>query len=387
MPRGSGDDRTIRYSKRSYGYARVCYALPVPRTRFAPARALPMRRLAPRSTYWTGVRRFFPRQRDLVHTFNDLVIGARAWIVSHELELPRFLRTVPPDQLARAYGLLASPRCVRILSMSAAARAWLMRRVPADIADVIAEKTQLFTGGVNGPEHFALESGLNERTRSAPLRLIYVGNNAFRKGGTYVLDAFDRLRAGGLHVELAFVGRVEARSYVLRVDQDAYDKLVRRLSNTPGVRWIRQATNREVLAEMTQSHIGLLPTLDDSLGWSVIEMMSARLPVIASNIVALPEMITEGVNGRLIDLPRDADNRWVGVVQRHGDVSVAEDAHARLVGGVVACVCALAADDDLRMRMGAAGRARYLERYTPELAGETLGKIYDEVCAAVGSRG
>ena len=107
--------------------------------------------------------------------------------------------------------------------------------------------------------------------------------DAFRKGGQYVLDAFDQLRADGVHVELTFIGNVDAHSYVVPVTPDVHADLLRRLSETEGVTWIRRASNREVLATLAEAHIGLLPTLDDSLGWSVIEMMAAGLPVVAED--------------------------------------------------------------------------------------------------------
>ena len=41
---------------------------------------------------------------------------------------------------------------------------------------------------------------------------------------------------------------------------------------------------------MATSHIGLLPTYNDSYGYSVIEFFSYGCPVITTNILALPEI-------------------------------------------------------------------------------------------------
>ena len=62
--------RTVYYCKQSYGYARVCYDLPVSGYRFAHRRAWPMRRLLPRSSRWQTTRLFYPSPGGLVHTFN-----------------------------------------------------------------------------------------------------------------------------------------------------------------------------------------------------------------------------------------------------------------------------------------------------------------------------
>jgi glycosyltransferase involved in cell wall biosynthesis len=376
----------VTYCKTSYGYARVCYDLPLDGVRFAPARALPIRRLRPRSEFWNATRLFFPPHRELVHTFNDLVMGARAWVVSHELELPRFLGTAPASHWEKAFTLLAKDGCRRILPMSDASRNWFLRRVPDALRDRLAAKTEVFTGGVNGPEHYGFH-GADDATgpeparparRAArdPLRLVFVGNNAFRKGGQFVLDAFDRLRGAGLNTELTFIGKVDPFSYVLPVSADDHARLVGRLKTTPGVTWIPRADNRDVLATMAGAHVGLLPTLDDSLGWSVIEMMAAGLPVVASNIVALPELIADGETGELIELPLDADRRWAGVTTSRGDAAVAADAGERLVTGLVRAVTRLANDESRRVALGQAGRSRYLAEFTPELAARRLGNIY-----------
>jgi glycosyltransferase involved in cell wall biosynthesis len=315
-------------------------------------------------------------------------MGARAWVVSHELELPRFLGTAPASHWEKAFTLLAKDGCRRILPMSDASRNWFLRRVPDALRDRLAAKTEVFTGGVNGPEHYGFH-GADDATgpeparparRAArdPLRLVFVGNNAFRKGGQFVLDAFDRLRGAGLNTELTFIGKVDPFSYVLPVSADDHARLVGRLKTTPGVTWIPRADNRDVLATMAGAHVGLLPTLDDSLGWSVIEMMAAGLPVVASNIVALPELIADGETGELIELPLDADRRWAGVTTSRGDAAVAADAGERLVTGLVRAVTRLANDESRRVALGQAGRSRYLAEFTPELAARRLGNIYRE---------
>jgi len=92
----STSTRPVTFCSRSYGYCRVGYELPVSGYRFAYRRAVPIRRVFPNSSFWRATRCFVPRVRGLVHTFNDIVINADAWIVSHELELPR--SSTPPSR-------------------------------------------------------------------------------------------------------------------------------------------------------------------------------------------------------------------------------------------------------------------------------------------------
>jgi glycosyltransferase involved in cell wall biosynthesis len=374
--------RPVTFCSRSYGYCRVGYELPVPGYRFTYRRAVPLRRVFPNSSFWRATRCFVPRVRGLVHTFNDIVINADAWMVSHELELPRFLQTTKPWHLRVAFERLADDRCRFILPMSEAARQWFLRRVPEPLRAVCAAKTQVFTGGVAGPEHFGLHAGPRSRAPHEPLHLVFVGNDAFRKGGPDVLDAVDRLRAEGLETRLTFVGRVDPETYTHRVGPDEPARLIQRLQTTPGVTWVPHAPNRDVLRMLTEAHLGLLPTLDDSLGWSAIEMASAGLPVIASNIVALPELVHEGVTGRLIAIPRDDDGRWFGIGRQGSNGELLAHTHDLLVAGLVNAIAAFDRDEDERLRLGRQARTRYEECYTPETAARRLQGFYDAAYAA-----
>jgi glycosyltransferase involved in cell wall biosynthesis len=62
--------------------------------------------------------------------------------------------------------------------------------------------------------------------------------------------------------------------------------------------------NEKVLELIKQSHIGLLPTWSDTYGFSVLEMQAAGVPVITTDIRALPEINNEDC-GWLIHLPQN----------------------------------------------------------------------------------
>jgi glycosyltransferase involved in cell wall biosynthesis len=338
-----------------------------------------------RSSFWETTRLFFPRARGLVHTFNDIVINADAWIVSYELELPRFLKKTTRRHLESAYARFADPRCRFILPMSDAARRWFLRRVPEDMRDALSSKTRVFAGGVDGPEHFSLKRTTMERQVDEPLHLVFIGNDSFRKGGLYILDAFDQLRREGIDCRLTFIGRVDPTTYALAIQPGEYEQFIDRLENTAHLTWIPHAAKRQVVETLIDAHIGLLPTLDDSLGWSVIEMMAASVPVIATNIVALPELVDDGVTGLLIDIPRDDDNRWIGLTRNGTHKDICAQTHALIVAGLVDNIAALYNDESLRMKMASTARRRYKEQYTPEIAASRLKSLYDDVYESVPS--
>ena len=97
------------------------------------------------------------------------------------------------------------------------------------------------------------------------------------------------------------------------------------------------------------------PTRNEAFPLVLLEAMGHGLPVVASREGAIPEVVDDGVTGFL--MPKD-------------DPGALADRLAELL-----------ADAGLRSRMGAAGRERYLERFTREAFEGNLGAILGSVLA------
>ena len=82
---------------------------------------------------------------------------------------------------------------------------------------------------------------------------------------------------------------------------------------------------QDVVGLLSVSDLFLLPSLQESFGLSALEAMACGVPVVASNVGGLPEVITDGVTG-FLHPPAD--------VQRMADSAIAllldEAAHARM---------------------------------------------------------
>ncbi len=93
----------------------------------------------------------------------------------------------------------------------------------------------------------------------------------------------------------------------------------------------------------------------ESFGRTVLEGFAARRPTIGYDWGALPELVTHEETGFLVP---------------HRDVAAAADYVQRL-----------AADPQLILRLGEAGRQRCLERYSPPAYSKAMGRLYAEVFA------
>ncbi|HMF56057.1 MAG TPA: N-acetyl-alpha-D-glucosaminyl L-malate synthase BshA [Pyrinomonadaceae bacterium] len=104
---------------------------------------------------------------------------------------------------------------------------------------------------------------------------------------------------------------------------------------------------------LSAADVLLLPSEQESFGLAALEAMACEVPVIASRVGGLPEVVTDGETGYLSE---------VGDVEKMG-----EDA-ARLL-----------ADEDLRREMGARARESAVSRYNTDIIIPQYIKFYERI--------
>ena len=110
---------------------------------------------------------------------------------------------------------------------------------------------------------------------------------------------------------------------------------------------------RDVPALMAASDVFCMASRWEGLGLVFLEAMAASRPVLSTQVSAIPEVVVDGETGRLVP-PDDPE---------------------ALAAGMLALAC----DDSLRSRLGAAGHARVLDRFgLDRMVDETIA-IYGEV--------
>lgn len=97
--------------------------------------------------------------------------------------------------------------------------------------------------------------------------------------------------------------------------------------------------NRSDVKDILADHnVFLLPSLSEGLSVAILEAMRAGLPIVCTAVGANTEMVTDGVNGFIIQ-PGDSNALLIALNKLK--------------------------DPDTRLRMGLASRAAFLERYDP----------------------
>ena len=115
----------------------------------------------------------------------------------------------------------------------------------------------------------------------------------------------------GIHFMIRALPRVLAvhpNTYYLIVGDGSHREALVEETNKSGAagRVIFAGMRRDVPRLLAASDVFVLPTLTEALPTVLAEAMAARLPIIASRVGGIPEMITEGQNGWLVE-PKDID--------------------------------------------------------------------------------
>ncbi|HEY0794649.1 MAG TPA: glycosyltransferase family 4 protein [Acidisarcina sp.] len=343
----------------------------------APLKKLDMRK----GTFFHFTPLIIDASVPLVHTLNRIPVN-KDFIVSFELELPRYLLRTTPARIRFAMKLLRSSRCKKILPWSEFAYKNAAKRLTDfGFADVIP-KMEIFRGGFRDP---LLRPGLPPRPRAAafgaePLTAVIIGTHLFRKGGMYSIQAFEKMQAMGMNVRLTIIGDFEKHSYAFGALTPDLDRWRARAKSHDWIDFMGPIPNNEVFNQLRRHHVCLYPSLDESLGWLQVEAMMIGTPVVANRVCAFPEIVDHMRTGWLTDLPLQESGRWEGIgapAEFHKEAIARADDLA--TQGIVDCMTLLYNNPALLEEWSRAGRERSCAMYGMEVASKHLEDIYDRV--------
>jgi N-acetyl-alpha-D-glucosaminyl L-malate synthase BshA len=122
--------------------------------------------------------------------------------------------------------------------------------------------------------------------------LIHVSNFRPVKNATQVVEVFHKLRSENQPVKLLLVGDGP--------DRTATERLSRELGVFEDVRFLGKQEPIEEILSIADAFI--MPSGSETFGLAALEAMACGVPVVATNIGGLPELITDGETGFLCPL-------------------------------------------------------------------------------------
>jgi len=230
------------------------------------------------------------------------------------------------------------------------------RRIKPPRADAIIAVSEAVARFVEGARPHVVHAGvpvpkIGERRRRQPpdatdmvigiaCRLVPV------KGLTYLLRAIALLRAEFPAVRLELAGGGPEWG---AIEAEAVSLGIRDRVNLVG--W-----HKKLEPLMAGWDIFVLPSLDEGCGVALLEAMAMGLPVVASAVGGLPEVVEEGQSGYLVP-PADPQ-------------------------ALAKSLRVLLRDPALRCAMGGAGRERVRRHFSADAMTAAVTAIYDEILAA-----
>lgn len=256
-----------------------------------------------------------PPKVDIIHTFNAVCDTDVPWVSTFETAIPRTNQTCNKAwQLApqtadkfnkKAFELLRKDSCKALIAISEANKniqLQIMEAFDIEAREEIAKKIIV----LHPPQPVLITAEEAERkfdNVNDCVEIIFVGGKFFRKGGAEVVDALIKL-AG--HKQKFHLTVISSLDYGDGVSRSTYEDMLHYKQILTSTEWIthyERLPNSEVLELCKKAHVGLLPTMADTYGYSVLEMQSCGCPVITTDIRALPEMNNEEC-GYLINVPK-----------------------------------------------------------------------------------
>jgi len=219
------------------------------------------------------------------------------------------------------------------------------RLIISTAGDRYADRVLVIRAGVD-TAHFAPRVNGDRRPGSAAgaLRIVCVGTLHEVKGQRHLVEACRLLAAGGVDVRCRLVGDGEDRAML--------EGAIAQAGLEGRVELAGALTRDQVAAELAAADVLVAPSVPTKQGRRegipvvLMEAMSSGLPVVASRISGIPELVEDGVSG-LLAPPGDAD-------------------------ALAAALRRLADDPELRGRLGAQGRRTVQEGFDVERSAEQL---------------
>ena len=128
---------------------------------------------------------------------------------------------------------------------------------------------------------------------SLPIKIISVTSMRKVKGVEYLIQACELLHRNGIDFHCKIIGNGETFRDMA--------ELIQKLHLENKIKLYGSLNSEQIKKELANSSIFVLPSISEGIPISVMEAMSMELAVIASKITGLPEIITNEIDGYLVE--------------------------------------------------------------------------------------
>ncbi len=215
-----------------------------------------------------------------------------------------------------------------------------------DIAEQMGVHPERMTVVPVGVDHTVFRPYLDLRPASGRI-MVTSSSDVPMKGLVPLLEAVAKLRTER-EVELTVIGRPTRGGRV--------DRAIARLGLGEVVTCVSGISDEELARLYGQAEVAVVPSLYEGFSLPAIEAMSCGVPVVATTGGALPEVVGRHEETGLLVPPDDS-------------------------GALASAIGRLLEDRSLRVRLGAAGRDRVVQRFTWQVTAAGTAACYEALLA------
>ena len=194
---------------------------------------------------------------------------------------------------------------------------------------------------INNPTHADYQQPHPTRAPASPPTVLYLGRIIPSKGIYDLLDAIPLIVSAYGDVRFRVAGNGETEAFLDACGRKGLDRYVDFLG------WADEQTKRDAFASAT---LLVHPTHYEGFGRAIVEAMAASLPIVATRVGAIIDIVHDGENGLLVE-PGDP-------------------------AALATAVVTLLSDAGRRQSMAQANRAKAVERYSSSTIVDHWSKLY-----------
>jgi glycosyltransferase involved in cell wall biosynthesis len=238
---------------------------------------------------------------ELVHINNQIVLNFMGVFVAKSLSVPcvshlRTFNSYGLNQYKIAYTKIINLHYIAISEKIK--RHWVQKGLDSRNVDVVYNVYQ------SSEDNDLQVNGVSDMSEYDGYKIIFVGRLTGCKGVPFLLKSFEQIINNNINAKLFLVGNGE--------DENELKEYISGLNVKQHVVFMGYRSNP--LAIIKKMDLLILPSKEEGFGRVLLEAMAVGIPVIGTDIGGIPEIITHGENGLLVDYG-DVDNLKRSIIE------------------------------------------------------------------------
>jgi glycosyltransferase involved in cell wall biosynthesis len=229
---------------------------------------------------------------------------------------------------------------------------------------VLCKTTVVYPGVATAPKRIKVPGAVS----------ILFSGQFFRKGGMHVVDAFMKIKAEFPQARLRICSDLK-KDFVLNDNalKMRYMSLIEADKSIVVGRVSREVLLKSILPETS---VYVLPSYEEAFGFALLEALSYGVPVVASDVFAIPEIINHDVSGCLLPFVSNVNSKEI--VDGYGIRPIKSDVHRSISDWVYQSIVRILRDNDLQLSMSESGQRIAREKFSFQLHNAKMKAIYDK---------